>query len=403
MTEAAHHPWGASSLKQKINCLASDQATRGLPDTDSEHSLLGTAAHELAEVCNERDEPAKAHLGKTIDVRRVDGTFAHFLVDQPMVDAVQFFLDHCNALPGVDFNEQRVRYDEYVPGAFCTLDRARGNDVITYVRDYKHGTGVRVFAKDNEQLLGQALGFYLTWGHLFDVDYFDLGVVQPRIDHVDTWRVSLADVLKWAEEVLAPAYVRAQQPNPPYQPGEWCQFCKIKGTCKARAMSAFETAVGEFEDLDDAIDKAGELAPVVGVLTNEQIAKILPSVAGMKKWIKDIEKYAFAETAQGRFPWKKIVGGRGTRVLKPGSEIEFELADIPDEKLYEPREFKSVAQLEKVLGKKAFAPATEKKEAGPFAHLVEKRPGKPTLADIDDLREAITLSATDGFDDVDDE
>ncbi len=72
--EAAHFSWGPSSLKQKMNCLASDQATRGVPDKDSEFSLSGSASHQLAELCNERDEPAAKYLGTTIDVARVDGT-----------------------------------------------------------------------------------------------------------------------------------------------------------------------------------------------------------------------------------------------------------------------------------------------------------------------------------------
>jgi hypothetical protein len=403
MSLPAHSPLGPSSAERWIACPGSVLATKGLPDTDSDYSLEGTAAHELAEKCRELDEPAKKFLGHVIDVRRVDGRNHEVLVNQEMVDAVQHYVDHVNGLPGYDFNETRVYYTDWVKDGFGTMDAARGNDGTVYIRDLKYGKGIQVYARENEQLMLYALGFYAEYGHLFDIEQFDLGIVQPRLDHVDTWTISRKELLLWAGSVAMPAAELALTPGAPFKAGSHCQFCKIKGTCKARAMSAFETAVGEFEDLDDAIDKAGDLSPVVGVLTNEQIARILPSVKGMKKWIADIERHAFSETAQGRFDGYKIVGGRGNRVLRDEAKIEFELAGIPDEKLYEPREFKSVAQLEAALGKAMFKPATEKKPAGPFAHLVEKRPGKPTLAAIDDPREAITLSATDAFDDVDDE
>lgn len=413
MTEPAHHSWGPSSLKQKINCLASDQATRGLPDTDSDASLSGTATHALVETCRELDHPAKRYLGHVIPVRLVDGTFREFVVDQPRVDSAQTFIDHMNALPGLDFNEQRIRYGRFIPGAFGTLDGARGNDGAVYIRDFKDG-GMLVYAEDNEQLLGQALGFYEDWGHLFEIKEFNLGIVQPRRDHVDIWIVSLEYVLKWASEVLKPAYERAQQPNPPFTPGEWCTFCKIRGTCKARAAYTFDTAVGEFEDLDDAIDKSAKVA-FTGQLTNAQIARIIPSIPTIKAWCNDIERYAFAEVRAGRAVGdRKIVEGKlGDRQFVPGAEIKLieaatlvadaGLAEKFVEQLYEPRKLKGPAQVEKVLGKPRFKPATEKNPAGDLFELITRPKGRPTLVPGDDPRPPMVFDAADAFEEVDEE
>ncbi|MCE5292937.1 MAG: DUF2800 domain-containing protein [Nocardiaceae bacterium] len=414
MTEAAHHAWGPSSLKQKINCLASDQATRGLPDTDTEAALSGTATHSLVEFCREHDVPAKDYLGKKITVNKVDGSTQEFLVDQARVDSAQTFIDHINGLPGIDFNEQRVRYPEWVPGAFGTLDGARANDGVVYLRDFKDG-GMLVFAKDNEQLLGQALGFYRDWGHLFEIEEFDLGIVQPRRDHIDTWRVSLEYVLNWATTVLKLAYERAQGPSPPFTPGEWCTFCKIRGTCAARAQSVFEDVVDQFDDLDDAVAGAAQKKFVAGVLGNEQIAKILPVIPNIKAWCSDIQRYAFAEVRSGRpvGDYKIVEGKLGDRAFIPGAEAKIlETAakiESPDtsvdeviDMLYEPRKLKGPAQVEKVLGKPLFKPATEKKPAGALHELIVRPPGKPTLVPGDDGRPAMVFDAASAFEEVDD-
>lgn len=405
MTEAAHHAWGPSSLKQKINCLASDQATRGLPDTDTEAALSGTATHLLVELCRDRDEPASKYLGKSIWAKKVDGSLQEFVVDQARVDSAQTFIDHINGLPGIDFNEQRVRYPEWVPGAFGTLDGARANDGIVYLRDFKDG-GMIVFAEGNEQLLGQALGFYRDWGHLFDIAQFDLGIVQPRRDHIDTWRVTPAYVLEWADKTLKPAYVRAQEPNPPFTPGEWCTFCKIRGTCAARAQSVFEDVVGEFEDLDEAVQDAGSKKFVGGVLSNDVIAKILPVIPNIKAWCSDIQRYAFAEVRAGRVlgDYKIVEGKLGDRTWVPTAEKELtlRLAGAVDE-LYEPRKLKSPAQAEKVLGRPRFKPATDKKLAGDLLDLVVRPPGKPTLVPGDDGRPAMVFDAASVFEEAEED
>jgi hypothetical protein len=409
--EAAHHSWGPSSLKQKINCLASDQATRNEPDVDNEASLSGTATHALVEKCRELDVPASTYAGHMIDVLAVDGKNREFLVDQARIDSAQTFIDHINDLPGVDFNEYRIRYPQFVPGAFGTLDGARGNDGIVYIRDFKDG-GLLVYAKDNEQLLGQALGFYLDWHHLFDIKEFNLGIVQPRRDHVDTWTVSLEYLLDWAENTLKPAYVRAQQPNPPFTPGEWCTFCKIKSRCKARANSVFTELVDEFDEVSDAVEKLDDLTSPVGRLTNAEIALVLPKLPAIKAWCKDIEGFAFRQLTSGQQVGDyKLVEGKSSREFVPGAEDALRKAAIEvgadtledvEEQLFEPQVLKSPAQVEKILGKKRFAPATQKKPAGDLHHLVTKPKGRPVLVPGSDPRPPVTVDPGAEFNEVED-
>jgi hypothetical protein len=411
MTEPAHHAWGPSSLKQKINCLGSDQATRGLPDVDSDASLSGTATHLLVQKCRELNVPAKKYLGHTITVITVDDKSREFLVDQARVDSAQTFIDHINGLPGIDFNEQRIRYPRFIPGGFGTLDGARApNDGTVYIRDFKDG-GLLVYAVDNEQLLGCALGFLEEWGHLFKIDKFNLGIVQPRRDHIDIWEVSAEYVLEWAEKTLKPAYARAQEPNPPFNPGDWCTFCKIKGTCTTRIASLFDTVVGDFDDIEDAVTKE-VVQP--SRLSNEHIALILPKIPAMKACLNDIEKYAFAQVRAGEKvgSYKIVDGNLGDRKFVAGAEGKLRAeanamggidGDAAIEALYEPRKLKGPAQVEKVLGKKRFKPATDTKPAGDLNDLIYRPPGAPQLVPGDDPRPPKVFDAASVFEDVEED
>lgn len=410
---AAHHPFGPSSLKQKLNCLASHLATEGLPDKDSEAALEGTAAHLLVEKCRELNVRAETFKGHIIDVMTVAGHSREFVVNDDMIASAQTFIDHINALPGYDFNEQRIHYPEWVAyggGGFGTLDAARVTVEVAqdghtvHLRDFKHGKGVQVYAKDNEQLLACALGFYRDWGHLFDIKRFVLGIVQPRRDWEDIWEVDLAYVLKWADEVLKPGVLKALTPGQPFNPDPkengWCTFCKIKGTCKARAEQKLDVLTDGFDDVDDGIDKIGT-AKGVGHLTNEQIARILPKAAGVIAWFADLKKYAFGEVAAGRSVGDmKIVQGEGDRAWVAGAKAELDKAAGDDlvGKLYTEPELKSPAQVEKVLGKERFKPAGKKKPAGDLHHLIVRPKGKPQLVPGSDPRPAVCIE--DGFDEV---
>ncbi len=412
-----HHSFGPSSLKQKLTCLASYRATKDLPDQESEASMLGTAAHTLVERAREENRPAKAYEGQEITVMRIDGTCKPYTVDKDMIDSAQTFIDHVNETPGFDFNEQRIRYPRFVQpsqnepedeGDFGTLNAERIDGRRGVFSDFKHGKGVQVYAEDNDQLLGCALGFFEEWGHIFDeVDEVDLWIVQPRRDWKDKWTVSRDYVYEWAEKYLKPRHAAALEPGAPFTPGQHCDdtFCKIRATCGARAKSTFDTVVEDFQDLDDAIDKVDKVPSPIGALSNEQIAKLLPKLKAVKSWCSAIESYAFAERKAGRQvgDYKLVEGELGDRKFIDGAEEK--LVDkaielkISAEELFEPRKLKSPPKVEAILGKPLFKPASAKKEAGPFFNLMHRAPGQLKLVPGDDPRPEV--SVTDDFNDLD--
>lgn len=389
MTEKAHSPLGPSSAERWLNCTASVKATEGVPETPSRYAAEGTIAHEIAEESFATGTPPQMFLGQ---VRQCDGFGIE--VDKEMVEGVHFFLDHMNDLPvGDDFNESRVSYEQYVPGGFGTLDRARVVGDTGYIRDLKYGKGVQVFATDNAQLKLYALGWYLTYGWLYpDIKTFNLGVVQPRLDHVDEWSISLDDLLKWAEYVAIKA-AETETEDAVFVAGSHCRFCRIRSTCVTRAESVFNTVLEDFGTIDNAIEQTKTLTRSQN-MTNEQVAKALCGLPQIRAWCKDLEAHAMSQVQHNQEVggWY-LTEGRANRQfgkpLKEVIELAFKHGVVDPKVLLEEPALLSPAKAEKALGKKhpLFS------EPG----LIDKPKGKPTLAPPGDGRPPMKVNASDDF------
>lgn len=391
----AHSPVGPSSAHRWINCPGSVAATADAPDKATAHSIEGTAAHTLTEWCRLHRRRADEYLGETVQVRR-DGTTFGVAVDAEMVDAVNEFLDFVGQFPGEAFVEIRVDYSDHAPGGFGTLDDARLSPGLAVITDFKYGQGVPVAATDNEQLLLYALGVYLEYDWIYEFENFVLAIVQPRIGNTDRWEITREQLLAWARDVLAPAAKAIQDPAAPLKAGEWCRWCRIRDVCKTRAEAVFETLVGEFDSLDDAIPQAG-VKRRRETLTNDQIAAILTQVPLIEKWIKDIETHAIAELAHGhRVGDWKMVEGRGGRewgLQEYQIKEAWAAAGVDPLEMYETKVV-TPAKAEKLIGKKH--------EFWQTPGLVLKKPGKPTLAPGSDKRPALALDPNTEFDIVED-
>ena len=217
----------------------------------SEYAAEGTAAHALSQWVREEGRPASDWKGSVIQV----GDF-QFKVGKPMIDSVQTFVDSCAKLPGFAFFESMVHYDDIVPGGFGTEDDARVEDDLCITTDLKHGTGVKVFARNNSQLKLYGLGRYFTYRWMFRFNHFVLRICQPRLRHFEEFEISLGQLLQWGYDVVRPAATLALTPGAPIRAGEWCKFCKRKTTCETRARYKQEqrarghSAEEEFEALN---------------------------------------------------------------------------------------------------------------------------------------------------------
>ena len=314
-----------------MNCPAAPRLEAQFPDTSGPAARLGTAAHGVCERCLKRWQRgdrtyAGAYLGTEIVV---EGDT--FIVDQDMVDACDVFIEHAKTLIDADELGQAVMgVERKVTLPFIRRGLGGTADLTVehpldklYVRDYKHGTGVRVFAEDNPQTRIYGLG--ALWDKkakaFLPVDTVDLGIVQPRILDEDGNPSITSEVLEaeeliaWGEEKLKPACKAAMSKKSKPCAGDWCQFCKANGpTCPAVSDARFALAQSSFT----AVAEGETLAPPDPEdLTPEQLRRVWEGAQTLSKWVDNVKAYLFSALSEGRIRYDdiglKLVEGRANR------------------------------------------------------------------------------------------
>lgn len=391
-TPGEHSPLGPSSSERWLACPGSVKASQGVPNKDTEYSAEGTAAHLLSEHARKENKPCSHWLGWTIKV----GNYS-FEVTEEMADAVQEFVDVCEAVPGIAIAEARVQYERWVPGGFGTNDDTRLNDGVVTITDLKFGKGHQVFAEDNPQLKLYALGVIEDHGFLFDIKSFNLRISQPRLGHFDEWVIAADQLLEWADSTLPAAVQRIEEGNQ-FNAGHWCTFCPVRSTCKTRAahVTGLMLAEGEFEDLDNLETNALRAMNRWQHLTNDDVAKILPSLGVFESWIKDMKHRALvALVNKEKVGDYKLVAGKSSRKWIDDQLAKMKLHSLGVDP-FKPQQVISVSVAEKELGKKEFGRRFKLEED------FVKPPGKPTLAPGADKRPAIEVTEVNDFTNLDD-
>jgi hypothetical protein len=242
-----------------------------------------------------------------------------------------------------------------------------------YVTDFKYGKGVPVSAEDNPQMKLYALGAYLEYSFLYPFKNIHLAIIQPRLNNLSEYTLSLDELLAWGEEIK-PTAQKAFDGEGDFVPGEHCKFCRAKANCRARAEQY--SALDDFKSLKPPL------------LSDEEVGQMLEKGQHIESWIKALKEYALAESLKGNeiAGWK-AVEGRGTRTyVDQDKAFEHLKQNGIDEAMLFERVPLTVPKLEKELGKKEYKSLLE--EPG----LVQKSAGKPTLAPISDKREAVKLN-----------
>ena len=386
MTDQAHSPLGPSSADRWINCPGSVNATRGIADTSSEFAAEGTFAHGIAEMARKDNKPAKKFIGHADTVDGYD-----FECDADMAQHVQYFIDYVNQFEcDENLNEGRVKYDSWVEDGFGTLDAALLDDGQVIVADLKYGKGIQVFAEDNSQLKLYALGIFQEYGDMYDISTFRLCIVQPRLDWIDEWEISVEELLVWAEETVEPAADLALTDTAPFKSGKHCQWCKIKTTCRTRTETIKATLLDEIDEIRDANE-----------INEEELGEIMDMVPQIKKWCSDIE----AETEKLVLDGHQIIGGDGLayKMVAGRGSRQWDDADAAEKSM---RNYK--VKVSDIFTRKLVSPAQAEKlksigKGHPMLkkHVVSK-PGKPTLVPGSDKRQPYK-TATDEMDEIGDD
>lgn len=276
--------------------------------------------------------------------------------------------------------EQRLDYSRWVENGFGTGDCVIVADDLLHVIDYKYGLGVLVSASGddgtgNSQLKCYALGALDTFGDLYDIRRIKLSIYQPRRENVDTFEMTVEDLLRWADDVLYPTAKLAFTGDGEFCAGDHCVFCKVKATCRARADYSMELAKYEFEK--------------PAMLDDEEIAAILPMIDSLVSWATDIKEFALQQALSGTvYEGYKVVEGRSNRKYSDENAV----ARIVQDAGYDPFEKKllGVTAMQRQLGKKKFQEL--------LGGLLYKPPGKPVLVPTSDSRPELNTAANDFID-----
>ena len=379
---SAHAILSPSSAARWINCPPSAMLNAEAGDRDTVFTREGTLAHAVAELKARKYfigmGPQK--YGAALKKLKSDKLWQDEMDDHTdaYLDALKDIAATFTDTPYVAL-EQRVDFSEYVPEGFGTADCIMIGGEVLHIVDFKYGKGVDVSAEDNPQLKLYAVGAILQYMAFYDIFTVRMTIVQPRIKREpDTWEIEARNLLNWAEHAVKPAAQLAIAGEGEFAEGDWCRWCAVRGNCRARAGA--NTALEDF---------GCKMPPL---LTDEEVGRALTLGRRLKSWLSDLEEYALAACLNGNdVPGWKAVEGRAVRAWtdQDAAFKAAKLAGVPEEMLYK-REPVTLAQLEKIMGKKEFA----KVFTQPKAMYVTTPPGKPTLVTADDKRNAITNKPT---------
>ena len=364
---AKHAYLSASASHRWLACPPSAKLCAQEEDQSSVYSQQGTCAHELGQYLVEKA------LGKEVTDPTNDLSFYDSEMQEAAEGYAAFVMEqvaearkHCTD-PLVCV-EQTLDFSKWVEHGFGTGDCVIVADDLLQIIDLKYGTGVLVSASGedgsgNSQLKCYALGALDTFGDLYDIRRIRLTIYQPRRDNVDSFDLSVEELLNWAGTVLAPRAKLAYEGKGDFHAGDHCQFCKIKATCRARAEYFMELAVLDF--------------PAPPTLSNEEIAQILEKAEKLTTWAEDLKAYALQQALKGEhFPEYKLVEGRSSRKFTDEETV----AKIVEAAGYEPysKKLLGITELSKQLGKKKFEEL--------LSSYIVKPHGKPVLVPVTDKR-----------------
>lgn len=365
---AAHAKLSASGSSRWLNCPGSVKAEENFQDKSSSFAEEGTVAHAVAEAVLNGADPS-ALIG-TYPEKGIN-----IPVTQEMVDYVQVYVDYVQAIPGERMVEVRVDFSDWVSEGFGTSDAIVIDQDTMHVVDLKYGKGVAVYAENNSQAMLYALGAVADFGYVYNIRHVKMAIVQPRLDSISEWEISVTDLLKWGEWVTERAAL-ALSDNAPRVPGDkQCQWCRAQATCPELLNLTHKVVAAQFDDLNE-----------VYTLTDEQLAFVLENKKLIESWLSAVEKLVEERLLSGgEFPNYKLVEGRSTRAWSDEEAVESVLVE----------ELGDAAYTKKLLSPAAAEKALGKAKAQRINGFINKPEGAPTLAHVTDKRPALGVSADD--------
>ena len=366
-----HALLSASSSHRWLACPPSARLTEGMPDKSSSFAEQGTDAHSLCEY--------KLHVA--LGEAAKDPTENLSFFDEEMAECsdmyVQFVMEQLAKAKEacrdpIVLVEQRLDFSKWVPQGFGTGDCVVAADGTLFVIDFKYGLGVLVEAERNPQMMCYALGALSLLDGIYDIKKISMTIFQPRREHVSTYEMKKADLLSWADKVLAPTAVLAMKGEGEFKAGSHCQFCKARANCRKRAEYNLELARYDFA--------------MPAELTDTEVEAVLSKADDLASWAADVKEYALQKAVSGK-TWKdwKVVEGRSVRKYANETAV----AETVKEAGYDPYEQKvlGITAMTRLLGRRKFDEL--------LSGMIVKPEGKPTLVPLSDKRPAMHTAVND--------
>ena len=371
LSPSAAHRW--------MNCTAAPLLEKDVQDVSSTFAEEGTLAHAY---CAKK---LKEFLG--LSVKEENKEIAEYY-DQYHSGEMDEYTDTYKTIVLEKFNaarkqtkdaqllvEVKLDFSNYIPEAFGTSDAVIIADGVMEVIDFKYGKGVKVSAVENPQMMIYALGAWDLFNFEYNINKVRMTIVQPRIDNLSEFEIAATDLINWAIDELQPkakeAYAGGMQ-----KPGTWCQFCKVKASCKALATTCINAQQAHTDPR---------------LISKEDMEHtILPLLSTFKTWLTGVEEYSLQQALNGvQYQGFKIVAGRSVRKITDPSAVMELLGKegFAKESYLKPTELRSITDLEKLIGKKRFGALC--------ADYINKPQGKPTLVPESDKRPAFNQAADD--------
>lgn len=372
-TARKHALLSASGADRWMNCTPSARIEEKVKDKTSTYAEEGTLAHEFANL-----ELFK-YFGNITEKeynREIKKLRKHELYSDEMESEVEKYTEFCiqtfqesnTKNDAVVLIEEKLDFSHVVEHGYGTGDFGVVADKILDITDLKYGKGVRVSAERNSQLMLYGVGALRKYDLLYDIDFVRLTIVQPRLDHIDSFMIPKEDLLTWAEEEVKPKAALAYKGEGEQVVGDWCKFCKVKAVC--RAMTEYNKELIKFEFRDPQ------------QLNDQEMLEIYSRLDLLVDWAGSVKSHMLETALTGKV-WKglKLVEGRSNRKWQNEKAVENVLKSLGYTKSkYTKSALKGISDIEKLVGKADF------KEK--LSELVIKPQGAPTLVPESDKRPA---------------
>lgn len=382
-SQRSHALLSASGASRWLNCTPSARLEEEFGQRrTSVYAEEGTLAHELSELYLSRD--VLQSIDEDTFNSRLEEIMANDLFNEEMLDVIPIYTDYCAmqyaeaktncGLASIEI-EQKFDLTEYVPESFGTSDCTIIADDVLEVIDLKYGKGVPVYATWNKQLMLYGLGALRMYDTMYCISKLRLTIVQPRINNISTFEISVEELISWAEQELKSKALDAFEGRGTLEAGDWCKFCSVKNKCRALYEKNMEIAKYE--------QKKAEF------LTDEEISDVIKRTPALIEWANSILTYANEKAiGEGKhWPGFKLVEGTSRRKWidedSATQAILDKLPELSEDDIFNMK-LKPITQIEKTVGKKRFNEI--------LSDVVVKPQDKPILVPEEDKRPALGVS-----------